>query len=131
MEWKIEELLPPEAIEVLKQESMNVNCVNEQDGQLYAEIEFFSKYEGDQIFTIWFDKPDEESSDEYPSFDSFLKSLYREYEVFDVDEYVKLWLDAPSDKCHLNARQLVEDAEDVENTLEELYDKLSEVQNNL
>lgn len=131
MEWKIEELLPPEAIEVLEQEEIHVNCVQEQDDQLYAEIEFYSQGGGDQIFTIWFDKPDEESSDDYPSFDSFLDGLYREYESFDVDEYVQLWLEAPKNSCPLNARQLVEDAEDVENTLDELYDKLMEVYKNL
>ena len=130
MEWKIEELLPPEAIEVLKQESINVNCVNEQDGKLYAEIEFYSTHGGDQIFTIWFDKPAENVVTKFVPFDSFLAGWLSEQEAFDIDEYVKLWLEN-SAKCPLSARELVEDAEDVSNTLETVYAELVTVYNNL
>lgn len=124
----LEEFLPQEAVDVLDSHNIS-HSVYEQDGQYYAELEWCSLHEGDQVFTIWFTfNPEEGDNAKLNALYRFKEKLYDLYEDFDVDDYVEMWLEARKTRqCHLSARQLVEDGEDVEETLETLFDEIDVV----
>ena len=129
----LEDFLPQEAIEVLKQNNISYS-VYEQDRKYYAELEWCSLHDGDQIFTIWFSyRPDLwEKKAKLKALRSFCKDLNDAYESFDVDDYVEKWLEArKTGQCHLSARQLVEDGENVDETLKTLSEEIWEVHHRL
>lgn len=113
----LENVLCPEIIAVL--DDANISCdLSEQDGKYIAELEFTSDFGGDQIYNVWFEKEEADKT--------FAYGLNDVYEGFDVDEYVEMWLEAKhhGTKCPLNARQLVEDAESIEDFLLGLSEKV-------
>lgn len=127
-ELKLEDFLPQEAVDVLDSHDIS-HPVYEQDGQYYTELEWYSLHDGDQIFTVWFKFNPEDGEDaKQNALYHFQKKLNDIYEDFDVDEYVEMWLEAKKTRqCHLSARQLVEDGEDVDQTLKTISDEICEI----
>ena len=116
----LEDVLDRALIEVLDDNNVTCASVDEERGQYYVELEFYSLYHGDQIIPLCFEKDN-------PN-ETFAEALSDYYEDFDVDEYVALWLDARKERpsvCNLSARQLVEDGESVDRFLCELSYKLN------
>lgn len=127
-ELKLEDFLPQEAVDVLDRHNIS-HPVYEQNGEYYTELEWYSMHDGNQVFTVWFKFNPEDGEDaKQNALYHFQKSLNGIYEGFDVDEYVKMWLEAKETRqCPLSARQLVEDGEDVDKTLEAISDEICEI----
>lgn len=117
-EKRLEEVLNEKIIGILEENGVSFELY-EQDGKYYAELEWITDLQGDQLHTVWFDKDDPDAT--------FAADLREVYHDFDIDEYVEMWLEAKRNNphvCHLTARQLVQDGEQIEEFLDELSRKV-------
>lgn len=129
-ELHLENLLSASIINALDRHSVSYS-VSEQDGRYIAELEFYSDKGSNQIVNIWFDYDEEDSQyADSTACRSFAKGLKDYYESWDVDEYVYMWLEAKCNRhdiCPLNARELVEDAEQIDKFLKQLSTEISQL----
>lgn len=88
-----------------------------QNNRTYAEMEKYSPAGEDFSMVIDFDKEDQA--------DTFVQDLREYWNNFDVDEHVEMWLPSRGKGgCPSSVRELVEDAEAIEEMIEELLDAL-------
>lgn len=94
---------------------INISSVNMQDGQFYAEMEFYSNAGEDFVFTIWFDG----------TWSDFVNS-FREYaKNFDPDEHVELWIPGRgTNGIPSSIRDLINDADSIDKFLNEQAETL-------
>lgn len=94
-----------------------------REGDAWCEIEFYSKYGGDQIETIHFDV----CSSDKNTLLSFMDGVYDLSNDFDVDNYVELWVDSRGQNgVPATVRELLEDGEDIKETLIDLYEDIKQ-----
>lgn len=126
----LENLLLPSVIDVLDDNNV-IHSVSKQGERFVAELEFYSKYDGDQCAAIFFDYNADDGEDaKLIASCSFVENLDDYYESFNADEYVEMWLNAKHTRkgvCPLDARQLVEDADYIDSFLLELVEQLKKV----
>lgn len=123
---KLEDFLDKKIIDILDENYISYSLCGERNGELCAELEFSSDYDGDQVFAIWFDKEDAD--------ESFCDGFRDYYEGFDIDEYVEMYLEAHRSNptgYPYGARILVKDAEGIEDFLEKVTLQLFAVKNDL
>lgn len=87
--------------------------------------------EGDGSILVSQYSPEGEDFSISVSEDNFVKDVRDQYEGFDVDEHVELWLEARHNGVHgvpTSIRALVEDAEAIDSMLEKLADTLEGVE---
>ena len=84
------------------------------DGNIYAEMEKYSPAGEDFVMTVYFDDTD--------PLHSFVESVKKEYENFDPDEHVELWIDTRG-TCGApeTIRELVNDADAIKEMIRELH----------
>ena len=86
------------------------------NNQKIAELEKYSPAGEDFILTVFY----EDAAD-------FVHKVWEQYEAFDVDEHVEMWILARERvKGVPKASVLVKDAEEIEKMIEELYDALND-----
>jgi len=115
----LNEVLSSGIIDILEENGVSYDLCEDRGNEYCAELEWRTDLDGDQVWAIWFDKDEADSS--------FANSLRGYFHDFDVDEYVEMWLQAKHDRpdiCPLNARQLVQDGEEIEDFLDELSRKV-------
>ena len=104
--------------EVLKEEfgnGLSICSVGLQDGECYAEMEFYSDAGEDFVFTVWFDG----------TWTDFVEN-FREYAVeFDPDEHAEMWVNSRGENGVPDSiRTLIDDANSIKEHLEQFSDGL-------
>lgn len=92
-----------------------------QNSRTYVEMEKYSPKGEDFLMIIDFNAEDQP--------ESFLKDLWDYADNFDIDGHVEMWIsERGKGGCPATARELVEDAEAIDEMIKELYEKLYSVQ---
>lgn len=124
---KIDQVLSEDVLDVLEKNDVTYGKIEEgSDTQWTLEIAFYTPKGGDEVHCIWFNKelPGEACDSE------FCYGLEQEYENFDIDEYVMMWLEAKRSRkniCPLGAVELVEEAQWIEEFLYQLYKQVEKL----
>ena len=102
-------------IAILEENDITVSERYEQDGEYYREIEFYSP-EGEYVLeTIWYDGTD----------DGFIEAFRQLADNFDADEHAEMWINNRNVKgVPDSVRALIDDAENIKDTLLEVAEKL-------
>lgn len=110
--------LPDSIIEALDAEDWCVCSVNEQRGEYVAELEKYSPAGEDFIAVIWFDG----------SPDGFVEAFQQYATDFDPDEHADMWIEnRHSVRGVPSVRELIDDADAIDNMLSHMASTLSEV----
>ena len=103
-------------IDLLENENINVSTPTKQNNQYYCEIEFESNAGEDVIETVWYDGTKKSFID---NFDTLALE-------FDPDEHAELWVNSRGKNgVPESIRELINDADDIKNTLMDLASKLN------
>ena len=102
-------------IAILEENDITVSERYEQDGEYYREIEFYSP-EGENVLeTIWYDGTD----------DGFIEAFRQLANDFDADEHAEMWINNRNvEGVPDSVRALIDDAENIKDTLLEVAEKL-------
>ena len=108
-------MLNEKTIAILEENDITVSESYEQDGEYYREIEFYSPEGEDVVETIWYDGTD----------DGFIEAFRQLADNFDADEHAEMWIN----NCNVkgvpdSVRVLIDDAENIKDTLLEVAEKL-------
>ena len=108
-------MLNEKTITILEENNMSVSDRYEMDGEYYREIEFYSPEGEDVCETIWYDGTD----------DGFIKAFRQLADNFDADEHAGMWINTRNVKgVPDSVRALIDDAENIKDTLIEVAEKL-------
>lgn len=108
-------MLTERIIETLESMDISVSSMNEQDGNFYCELEFYSPAGEDFIFTVWFDGTPEDFVEQFAAYE----------EDFDPDEHAAGWIEGRGTNGIPNSiAALIKDAENIKEILEETAAKL-------
>ena len=105
-------MLSDKTIEILENNDIHPYDRDEQDGEYYREIEFYSPAGEDVIETIRYDGTDE----------GFISAFKEVAEDFDVDEHATMWIENRRSVRGVpqRIRDLIDDAEWIKNKLLEV-----------
>ena len=102
-------------IAILEENDITVSERYEQDGEYYREIEFYSPEGEDVCETIWYDGTD----------DGFIEAFRQLANDFDADEHAEMWINNRNvEGVPDSVRALIDDAENIKDTLLEIAEKL-------
>lgn len=109
-------MLNERTIDIMKENDIKVYDREEQDGEFYREIEFYSPKGEDVIETVWYDGTDE----------GFIKAFAKNARNFDVDEYAEMWIDNRYSVGGVpnSIRDLIDDAEAIKKILLDVAEQL-------
>lgn len=111
--------LSKKIIEILEDNDINIICTEKQDKEYYTEMEFYSDAGEDFVFSIWHNRTKR----------SFIDA-FREYAIdFDPDEHAEMWVEARHSVAGVpqRIRDLIDDADSIDEFLTKVSDELSEV----
>ena len=116
---KVVDIVMRKLISVAENLGWKVELGEQEDGngciKKFAELEKYSPAGEDFFLTVFY----EDASD-------FVHKVWEQYEAFDVDEHVEMWILARKRVEGVpKASVLVKDAEEIEKMIEELYDALN------
>ena len=102
-------------IAILEENDITVSERYEQDGEYYREIEFYSP-EGEDVYeTVWYDGTD----------NGFIEAFRQLANDFDADEHAEMWINNRNvEGVPDSVRALIDDAENIKDTLLEVAEKL-------
>jgi len=110
--------LAKKIIEVLENADFRVCSNEEQNGEMVAELEWFSDAGEDVIVTIW-NKGTKQS---------FIDAFIEYTNDFDPDEHAEMWVNHRGEGgCPSSIRALIDDADGIKKHLEETADALRKV----
>ena len=108
-------MLNEKTIAILEENDITVSERYEQDGEYYREIEFYSPEGEDVCETVWYDGTD----------DGFIEAFRQLADNFDADEHAEMWINNRNVKgVPDSVRALIDDAENIKDTLLEVAEKL-------
>ena len=108
-------MLNEKTIAILEENDITVSERYEQDGEYYREIEFYSPEGEDVCETVCYDGTD----------DGFIEAFRQLADNFDADEHAGMWINNRNVKgVPDSVRALIDDAENIKDTLLEVAEKL-------
>lgn len=111
-------MLNERTINIFEENDITVHDREQQNGEFYREIEFYSNAGEDVIETIWYDGTDE----------GFIKAFRQLADDFDADEHAEMWIDGRGKSgVPDSVRELIDDAEEIKETLLTVADELETV----
>lgn len=115
-------MLSEKTIAIFEENDITVSERYEEDGEYYREIEFYSPEGEDVLETIWYDGTD----------NGFIKAFKRNADNFDADEHAEMWIDKRGKNgVPDNVRALIDDAENIKDTLLKVAEKLEGIEREL
>jgi len=110
--------LAKKVIEVLENADFRVCSNEEQDGEMVAELEWYSDAGEDFIAVIWH-KGNKQS---------FIDAFIEYANDFDADEHAEMWVEHRGEGgCPSSIRALIEDADGIKKHLEETANALRRI----
>ncbi len=110
--------LAKKIIEVLENADFRVCSNEEQNGEMVAELEWFSDAGEDVIVTIWHKGTKQ----------SFIDAFIEYANDFDPDEHAEMWVEYRGEGgCPSSIRALIDDADGIKKHLKETADALRKV----
>ena len=110
--------LAKKIIETLEKFDFSVCSNEEQNGEMVAELEWYSEAGEDVVVTIW------HKGTKQSFIDAFIEYAYD----FDPDEHAEMWGEYRGEGgCPSSIRELIDDADGIKKHLEETGDALRKV----
>ena len=105
-------------LDIVTKNDIEILDRQEQDGDYYRELSFYSPEGEDVSLTIWYDGTE----------DGFIKSFCKYAEDFDADEHAKMWINAKNTVGGVpqSIRTLIDDAEAIKNFLLDVAEELED-----
>ena len=111
-------MLNERTMNIFEENDITVHDREQQNGEFYREIEFYSNAGEDVIETVWYDGTDE----------GFIKAFRQLADDFDADEHAEMWIDGRGKRgVPDSVRELINDAEEIKETLLTVADELETV----
>lgn len=111
-------MLNERTMNIFEENDITVHDREQQNGEFYREIEFYSNAGEDVIETVWYDGTDE----------GFIRAFRQLADDFDADEHAEMWIDGRGERgVSDSVRELIDDAEEIKETLLTVADELETV----
>lgn len=104
---------------VLDNNDVSVCCMDEQEGEVWAELEWYSPAGEDFCFAVWFDGTDAGFVEGFKSYSA----------DFNPDEHAEMWVDGRGKNgVPGSIRELIDDAEAISDHLQAVSSALNDLE---